>query len=93
MTTVDTSSSAELTIAHSDNPSKESATYPPAPAAAAAAAATTTMTTGSGGSNTSLHLESLDLFNESAVQQLCGGFLQIFQPELLRVQDSLRELT
>ena len=92
MTTVDTSSSAELTIAHSDNPGKESATSPPAPAAAAAAA-TTTMTTGSGGSNTSLHLESLDLFNESAVQQLCGGFLQIFQPELLRVQDSLRELT
>ena len=38
-------------------------------------------------------MQPLDLFGEADVQQLCDGFLHIFQPELLSVQDSLRELT
>ena len=38
-------------------------------------------------------LDPLDLFSSDSVASLSDGFLNIFQPELLRVQDSLRELT
>ena len=38
-------------------------------------------------------MQCLQLFGEEVEQQLSEGFLHLFQPELLHVQDSLRELT
>lgn len=38
-------------------------------------------------------LEVLELFSAESVDALSEGFLHIFQPELLRVQQSLNELT
>ena len=38
-------------------------------------------------------VEPLDLFSPESVTALSDGFLHIFQPELMRVQDSLTQLT
>jgi len=105
MATEGVSSTTELTVA---NPDQE-VTGAAAPTTAGTGTGSGTDTgTGSGtdtGTTASVpmttvaapvpmaQLESLDLFSESTVQQLCDGFLHIFQPELLQVQDSLRELT
>ncbi len=94
MATEDQASSAELTLA---NPAQESDTAMDPPAVTTDD--TTTITTAATATVVPAtvladnRLQSLDLFNENTVQQLCDGFLHIFQPELLRVQDSLRELT
>ncbi len=37
-------------------------------------------------------LQSLDLFSEETVDKLAGGFLAVFEPELVRVERSLEEL-
>ena len=37
-------------------------------------------------------IEPLDLFSQETVDNLAGGFLAVFEPELVRVEQSLAEL-
>ena len=39
------------------------------------------------------NVESVSMFSEETVQNLTDGFLELLQPEVVRVQKSLEELT